>query len=143
MAEGEKTTAHEIAELERMLAEKRVAFERQKAAGEIQEVPHEKEILREAVREKIAAIPPVVPFSGTSQPLPSVGAGTEIPSYLSDELRPKVQEFVRMAFEKSLNAAITMAKATQNPALIDAFHDMIVDELYTRLIEEGKLESVS
>lgn len=133
------TLEQEISQLEQTLAQKREVLEQQKARGKIEEVPHEKEILREAIREKIQTTPaPAVPIPQPPSSLPSV----ETPSYLSEELRPKVQELVNLAFEKSIDEAIKTTKATQNPALIDAFHDALVDEMYTHLVERKKLEIV-
>lgn len=145
MPELPQNAEQEIAELERVLTEKKAALEGQKVAGVIEEIPHPKEILREAIREKIAA----TPGSSTPQsdqpfppPPPLPPPTVEPSSYLSEELRPKVQEFVNIAFEKSLTQAIQLAKATGNAALIDAFHDMIVDELFIHLVERGKLKSI-
>ena len=106
------------------------------------EVRTEKEVLREVVREKIAATPPTDVLSFPSVPASSGASATEPPSYLSDELRPKIQEFAKVALEKSLGDAISLAKATKNAALIDAFHDYIVDELYEKLVAEAKLREV-
>jgi len=148
MVENFKTIEQEIAELERALAEKKAALEQKKAATEIEGVPHEKEILKELVKEKIAAIPGLAEFPSAeaqpqpTQPIPPPPPVVEQPSYLSEELRPKVQELVNLAFEKSLDEAIKTAKATNNAALIKAFHAVIVDELYNYLVERGKLEVV-
>jgi len=139
MAEEFKTIEQEITDLERVLVEKKAALEQQKERGEIEEIPHEKEILREAIRERIQTAPaPAGPIPQPSPPSPTA----ETPSYLSEELRPKVQELVNLAFEKSLDEAIKTAKATGNEALIDAFHDALVDEMYNHLVERKKLESI-
>lgn len=141
MAEIHPNAEQEIAELERVLEDKRAALGKQKEAGEIEKIPHEKEILREALREKIARTLTSVPISqpGTT-PTPSAKTGPA--SYLSDALRSKVDELVKVAFAKSLEEAISLAKATGNAALIDAFHDILVDELYSHLLEKGKIGAV-
>lgn len=140
MSEVSQNAEQEIAELERVLADKRAALGKQKEAGEIEKIPHEKEILREALREKIAkaATPVPIPQPGTTSMPP---AKTEPSSYFSDALRPKVDELVKVAFAKSLEEAISLAKATGNAALIDAFHDILVDELSSHLLEKGKIEA--
>lgn len=142
MAEVSQNAEQEIAALERVLAEKRAALGQQKEAGRIEEIPHEKEILREALREKIAKAPGPAPLM-TPAPTPPQPAPSGQPSYWTDELRPKVEELVKIAFAKSLEEAIRLAKTTQNAALIDAFHDLIVDELYNHLVEQGKLKVTS
>ena len=139
----------EIAQIEQDLASKRKALEHQKQAGAIPEMPHEKETLREIVGEKIA--PP--PASGpASVPPPSAPApqqqtvppppSFEPPSYLSEELKVKVQELINTAFTKTIDDAIKQARAANNAALIDAFHDALVDELYNYLVERGKLKKM-
>jgi hypothetical protein len=144
MPEGEisnsLTLEQEIAQIERDLASKREALERQKQTGAIPEVPHEKETLREVVGEKIAPFrtspTQSAPPSQPTTPLPPV----EPPSYLSEELKAKVQELVNIAFSKTIDEAVKQARATNNAALIDAFHDALVDELYNYLVERGKLK---
>ena len=137
MAESSNNLEQEIAELQQKIAEKKAMME-----GMGSEVRTEKEVLREVVREKIAATPPTDVSSSPSVPASSGTSATEPPSYLSDELRPKIQEFAKVALEKSLGDAISLAKATKNAALIDAFHDYIVDELYEKLVAEAKLREV-
>ena len=147
MAEGESvggqsnTLEQEIAQIEQDLASKRATLEEQSQSGVIGEVPHEKETLREVVREQYAPPVPLVPLAPTT---PSVGVptgsvGIEPPSYLSPELKEKVQEFVNIAFTVSPSEAIKRVRATNNAALIDAFHDALVDELYNYLLERGKI----
>ena len=139
MLELPQNVEQEIAVLEQALAEKRAALERAKAEGTIEVVPHEKEILREAVREKISATPGIA----TPRPPPPSSQPTVVPpSYLTDELKPKVEELVKIALEKSIEEAIKLAKAAENAALLDAFHDIMVDELYSHLVSRGKLKEV-
>jgi hypothetical protein len=61
---------------------------------------------------------------------------------MSEELKSKVQELVNIAFSKTIDDAIKQAQATNNAALIDAFHDALVDELYNYLVERGKLKKL-
>lgn len=131
----------EIAQIERELVSKRAALEQQKQEGAIAEIPHEKETLREVVGEKIgpSQAPPPAPAPApqpTAPPLPPV----EPPSYMSEELKSKVQELVNTAFSGTIDDAVKQARATNNAALIDAFHDALVDELYNYLVERGKLK---
>ncbi len=147
MPEGETPNSleQEIAKIEQDLTSKREALERQKQTGAIPEMPHEKETLREIVGEKIA--PSQVPAQQSAPTTPGVGiptgsVGIEPPSYMSEELKAKVQELVNTAFSKTIDDAIKQARATNNAALIDAFHDALVDELYNYLVERGKLKKL-
>ncbi len=148
MSEGETPNSleQEIAQIEQDLTSKREALERQKQTGAIPEMPHEKETLREIVGEKIAP-PPAGGPAPSAPTAPSVGVptgsvGVEPPSYMSEELKGKVQELVNTAFSKTIDDAIKQARATNNAALIDAFHDALVDELYNYLVERGKLKKL-
>ena len=148
MPEGEASNSleQEIARIEQDLTLKREALERQKQTGAISEMPHEKETLREIVGEKIAPLQtPTSPPAGTSppqQPTTLPPPQVEPPSYLSEELKMKVQELINIAFSKTIDDAIKQARATNNAALIDAFHDALVDELYNYLVERGKLKKM-
>jgi hypothetical protein len=136
----------EIAQIERDLVSKREVLERQRQEGAISEIPHEKETLRELVGEKIAPPPtggpvPVQPIPVPQRPT-TLPPAVEPPSYLSEELKTKVQELVNSAFTKTIDDAIKQARATNNASLIDAFHDALVDELYEHLVERGKLKKM-
>ena len=48
-----------------------------------------------------------------------------------------------MVFNKSLEDGIKEVAKTNNAALIDAFHDVLVDELYNVLVERKKLEKLT
>lgn len=149
MPELSLTSEQEIAQLERMLAEKKDLLGRQQTGGVPVEIPHDKEMIREIVKEKLAVTPgtQLPPQQQTAaaqhQPVPQPAPQAHaVPSYASDDLHAKVQELIELAFSKSLDHAIDLAKATQNAALIDAFHDMMVDELYDHLVETGKLQRI-
>jgi len=119
----------EIVQIEKELATKRESLLEQN-----KELPHDKEILHSVVREKLnPAMPNPVPVqSGTGQSV----------SPIPPELHQKVQALVNVAFIKSIDEAIKEARATNNAALIDAFHDLLVDELYQHLVERGKLKQM-
>lgn len=133
------TIEHDIAELEKLLIEKKAALGQEKS---------DKETLHEVVGEKIKEhVPEYFPSGKQNQSsLPSVQTPTSIttepPSYLSQELKDKVREIINIVFLKNLEEGIKMAAKTGNPALMDAFHDILTDELYSQLIEKGKLQKV-
>lgn len=122
---GGSPLEQEIAHIEQELEHKREILREQN-----KELPPERETLHEVIRQKIASTPPAI------QPTPA--PTTPIPPGLDQ----KVQALVNVAFLKSIDEAIKEAKATQNAALIDAFHDLLVDELYNHLVERGKLKAM-
>lgn len=130
MAEGSGSTLEQqIASIESDLAQKREALREQQ-----KELPHDKEILHSVVKEKINAAAP----QATTPPPSDDTTATAVPP----QLHQKVQALVNTAFTKSIDDAIKEAALTNNAALIDAFHDLLVDELYNHLVERGKLKQL-
>ncbi len=52
----------------------------------------------------------------------------------------QVKSLCDLAFQKGLDFAIQTARNLNNPYVLDAFHDALVDELYKRLVIERKIE---
>jgi len=52
----------------------------------------------------------------------------------------QVGALVSLVFEKGLPEAISVARALENPAILDEFHDTLVDRYYKILIEKGILK---
>lgn len=133
--ENSETVQQEIATLEQQLAEKRASLE-QRSAETQAEFPHEKELLRQVVGERFQQHAP------TYQPAPQKQQDDDQSNYNDPQLVGKIQELVNLAFGKSIDDAVRSAVKTGNPALIDAFHDVLVDKLYDTLIERRKLDIV-
>ena len=132
MPETGSTIEQDIIQLEQQLKEKKAALE----GGEV-ETRQEKELLREATGEKIKQHIPQYQSqsSQNSDQLPTA----DIESELKDEAR----KFVNLIFEKNLEEGIKEIANINNPALTDAFHSLLVDELYDRMVKEGKLEKLT
>jgi len=127
----------ELTKLEQEYTQKRAEIEGRKEAGEVHEVPSEKETVEEIVREQIGTTPTPAP------PVQAAPPGDDTPSYQRPELQAHVQELINLAFERSIREAIDKVKATHNPALIDAFHDALVDNLYSELVERGQIKELT
>ena len=135
----------QITEMEQALAAKRAQLEGQQTAGEISALPSEKETLHEVVGEKITELAPAGsgPAQSGAGPLPGVSvAPADPPAYLSPELKDKVQALVSVAFSKSLAEAVQLLAEENNPALNDAFHDVLTDQFYEELLKQGKLKPI-
>ena len=131
------TLEQEIADIEQRLAEKKAELGKEEVGSvlkeQIQEKTPEYQPSTQAVLTPTPAEPaPTVPVTPTAEP----------PSYLSDELKDKVQELINIAFTKSIEEAVKEVSKLNNPALLDAFHDVLVDQLYNTLIERGKLPKI-
>ena len=103
----------------------------------------EKGMLHGIVGERIQQqIPQYQPASPVQPPSTKSQQDDSALSYVLPELKDKVQELVNLVFNKSLAEGIKEASRSNNPALIDAFHDVLVDELYNMLLERKKLEQI-
>ena len=102
----------------------------------------EKTILHNVVGEKLGKLSPSPPgiAQGNNQPAPKSQIDT--PSYKLPKLKGNVEQLVSIAFQKDIDTAIKEAKRSNDAALIDAFHDALVDELYDRLVSEDKLKKL-
>ncbi len=132
MPEAGATIEQEIAQLEKQLQEKRANLEQQ---PEQKESLPDKEVLRQVVGEKIQQHMPQYVPKPTPPPQNDV-------SYLAGELKDKIQELVNHVFQVSLDQGIKEAVNSKNPALIDAFHDVLVDQLYDTLLERKKIDPI-
>ncbi len=134
MAESGATIEQEIAQLEKQLQEKKANLGQQPEQNE--SLP-DKEILREVVGEKIQEHAPAY------IPKPAPQAQTDDTDSVAPELKDKIQELVNHVFQNSLDQGIKEAVKSNNPALIDAFHDVLVDQLYDTLLERKKVDLIT
>lgn len=95
----------------------------------------EKQILKEAVSERITAAQPIPP----AQQQIVVQKAQQIKGQSKER---QIQLLTEMAFEKGVIEAVEVAKHLDNPYLLDEFHDALVDELYNKLVEQGKLKAI-
>ena len=119
----------QITELERQLAEKRAE------KGADTTAPYERSEVHAAVGEKIQQAMP-----SYQVPVAAAPASSSVPSYQDPALAATVQQLVNVAFTQSLQQAINQAVKTGNAALIDALHDVLVDQLHQELLNRQKLQ---
>jgi hypothetical protein len=100
-------------------------------AGADTSVPYERAEVHAAVGEQIQQAMPTVP---PASPPPADAAQPD------PALASSVQDLVNIAFTQDLTQAITKAVQTGNPALIDAFHDVLADQLHQELLNRHKVE---
>lgn len=142
MAEPSPSTIEQdIVQLEKQLQEKKAALEQEHPGTMSQESVSEKEILRDIIGERIQRQAPLYQPAPAS-PSPTAPPASEPPSYFSQELKDKIQEIIAIVFDKNLEEGIKEATRTGNASLIDAFHDILVDELYDALIAKKKLDKI-
>lgn len=139
----------EIKALEQILREKKRELETKGLAPA--SVEEEKKILKEAVKEHIERAAEAMPPSAPSGVQDIVGQVAVPPSPTpSDQAqddplagldhRDQIEELATIAFSKGIVEAVNTARRTNNPHLLDEFHDALVDRLYDYLVQEGVIE---
>lgn len=59
---------------------------------------------------------------------------------LSDEEEKEIKQAIEIAFAKGIEKGVDYVRTSDSPHLVDAFHDRLVDQLYDRLLQSGKLK---
>jgi hypothetical protein len=147
MAEERPNHLHEeIKALEQILREKRKELE---TKGEQRE---DRELLKEAVQERVAeaqekidapgaSIPPTVPLGQIpDQSLTPPAAPSDDDPLAGLDHREQIEELATIAFSKGIVEAVNTARRAGSPHLLDEFHDALVDRLYEYLVQEGVIE---
>ncbi len=73
-------------------------------------------------------------ISSTASPLATRDEVKEIKRFPASQ---QVGVLVSLAFEKGIEKAITIAKGLNNPAILDEFHDILIDQHYDSLVKKG------
>ena len=64
------------------------------------------------------------------------------PVELKEPKERQIKLLTELAFEKGIPHSVEVAKRLDSPYILDEFHDALVDELYNKLIGEGKLKRI-
>ncbi len=118
----------EIAELTKQIEEKRRILESNKGIIE------EKEIVRQAIGEKIAESTSA-PRSSSVKPITLSGTSSYLDS-VDKETEEKVNSLLQIFTKKGLKAAIKELEGADF-FVVDAFHDALTDKMYEQLKEKG------
>lgn len=126
----------EVADLEKKLIEKKQELIRKKEADR-----HDKELIKEVLKEKIEKPAPakVTPFKPSSVQKVVIKKAKQIKSQQKER---QIKLLTDLAFEKGVVHATEVAKKLDDPYILDEFHDTLVDELYSYLVEQGKLKQI-
>lgn len=93
-----------------------------------------KEVLKRDIKNYIEEVGKI---SSSVSPLELRDEAKEIKKLSKTE---QIGVLVSLTFEKSLNYAISVAKKLNNPAILDEFHDTLVDIYYQTLIEKNVIK---
>ncbi|OGD38944.1 hypothetical protein A2907_01560 [Candidatus Azambacteria bacterium RIFCSPLOWO2_01_FULL_37_9] len=135
-----KTQLHEeIAELEKNLEEKK------RLAGiSGVEIPYEKEVFKDVIKEHISQkreqILSSLPPSQAQAQQAQVADDAQKLKELTEQ--KQLEELIGIAHKKSPIAAAHIAEHMKNPRLLDSFHDYLTDQLYDYLVKTRKLREL-
>ncbi len=122
----------EIAELQKMIVTKRDQLEKE---GGIVE---EKELVRQSVKEMFLGTPQVSTTTTSPVPVPTqtVPVNGSYLDYLDDQTAEIINNLIGDIQTKGITPVINQV-AGQEPFVVDAFHDALVDKLYDELKQRG------
>lgn len=105
--------------------------------GKYQEkAPGEKEkIIKDEIKSYLHELQSI---PANAAPLATRDEADEIKKFPANQ---QVGALVALAFEKSLGEAIKVARRLDNPAILDEFHDILIDRYYKALVERKKFKS--
>ncbi|PIR71844.1 MAG: hypothetical protein CO145_00155 [Candidatus Nealsonbacteria bacterium CG_4_9_14_3_um_filter_37_13] len=125
---GPKIEQPEVLELRERIEKLEAQLEREK-------VPEEKEkMVKQEIKSYLQELQKTPSFA------PPPATRDEAEEIAKFESSQQVGALVSLVFEKGLLEAISVANALDNPAILDEFHDTLVDRYYERLIKEGILK---
>jgi len=106
---------------------------RKQELSESGEVKHEKEIVREAIREAAQTPPPTLSISDDV----ALQAAYNLKEKEHEHI---IEELILLALTKGLASAMKVANSLKNPHLLDEFHDALADKYYEKLLESRKIK---
>ena len=139
MAEERPNHLHEeIKALETILREKRRELEAKGLAPS--GVEGEKELLKEALKERVAEAQEKIDAPSASIPPPPTTPTDKDDPLAGLDHREQIEKLATIAFSKGIVEAVNAARRAGSPHLLDEFHDALVDRLYEYLVQEGIIE---
>ena len=129
----------EIEELERKLAEKKAAFEKEKLPAERREF----EITMENLPEAPASPAPAQPAPATKTDADrKLEIAQDAKGIRNLDTARQIKVLITLAFEKGISYSIKVARSLNDAYLLDQLHDELVGELHDEFVKKGKLKEL-
>lgn len=122
--------AAEIAQLKGRIKKLEAQLERQESREE------KEKIIKKEIKSYLQELQKTPRFA---PPTVSRDELKEIKQFSPDQ---QVGALIALVFEKGLNYGLSIAQALDNPAVLDEFHDVLVDRYYQMLVEKKILKKV-
>jgi len=102
-----------------------------------EKVPEERErMVKQEIKVHLQRMQKMPTFAAPQKVRDEADEITKFPS------TQQVGALVSLVFEKGLEEAISVAQALKNPAVLDEFHDILIDRYYHILIEKEILKYI-
>jgi len=94
----------------------------------------QKELLKNVVYERV--------MGATYTPVQQQAIQQQAQKLKEEPKERQIELLIQMAFDKDVVEAVGVARNLDNAHLVDEFHDVLVDKLYDKLVEQGKLKQI-
>ena len=102
-----------------------------------EQVPEDKErMVKQEIKSYLEELQQV---PSSAAPVATRDETDEITKFEPDQ---QIGALVSLTFDKSLKEAILVARELNNPAILDEFHDILVDRYYDMLVEKRILKAL-
>ncbi len=78
-------------------------------------------------------------FQKTSSKAMSIEERDEVEEIAKFSRPQQISSLISLALEKGVEEAVNVARALDNPAILDEFHDTLIDRYYEELVKKGKI----
>lgn len=113
----------ELAEIKEKIEGSAINLEEEKS-------PEKEQAIKEQIKQYVQSAQPA---DDTSQmPLSKRDDAREIRKFPEKQ---QINALVSLVFEKGLKNAVSVAKSIDNPAVLDEFHDILIDKYFEELIK--------
>ena len=126
-----KTPSPELSEIEKRVSHLKEKLQERESV--LQEEEREEKI-KEEIRHYFKELQYSPPVSAGSSTTPSEEEAEKIKKFSKGE---QVGALVKMALEDNFQKALSLARSLNNPAILDEFHDTLVDHYYNLLVQKG------
>lgn len=127
----------EVIELEKKLAEKKYELAKKEEVEK-----HDRELIKEIIKEKVEISKPPKVTPPPSSPLATKVVAKKAKELMGEKKERQIELLTNLAFEKGVIHASEVAQKLDDPYILDEFHDALVDEFYNYLVEQGKLKQI-
>ncbi|MEA1937296.1 MAG: hypothetical protein U9N04_04270 [Patescibacteria group bacterium] len=139
---NENIQLDEIKELEKKLAERKAAFEKEVPQVENREAEITKENLQEVFPQQAFPTQGQTTITDDNSKDETESVKKDFRKIKNLDTARQVEVLLALAFEKGINHSVIIARNLKDAYLLDELHDKLVGELHEELVKKGKLKEI-